>query len=233
MLACDFFTIETVFLKTIYVLSFIELNTRRVYVPGCTSQPNSVWITQQGRQFLWQLQDEQRTMRFLIHDRDTKFSASFETAFVAEGIETILTPYRAPNANAVAERWVCSVRHECLDRLLILNERHLRRVLKEYTDYNNTARIKGYTSRHRFPSSQDLSMALFTVATYWVVSSTIIGGKRPSSRLSAAEDGFSYTAGRRLFERVRWHLLALTQPTGLWTFRLETASAFPAFRHFS
>lgn len=140
MLACDFFTIETVFLKTIYVLFFIELNTRRVYVAGCTSQPNSVWVTQQARQFLWQLQDEQRAMCFLIHDRDTKFTASFETVFAAEGIGSILTPYRAPNANAVAERWVRSVRNECLDWLLIVNEGYLRRVLKEYTDYYNTAR---------------------------------------------------------------------------------------------
>lgn len=139
-LACDFFTIESVFLKTIYVLFFIELNTRRVYVAGCTRQPNATWVAQQARQFLWQLQDEQRAMRFLIHDRDTKFSAAFETVFAAAGIETLLTPYRAPNANAVAERWVRSVGTECLDRLLILNEEHLRRVLKEYTDYYNTAR---------------------------------------------------------------------------------------------
>jgi putative transposase len=127
-------------LKTIYVLFFFELSMRRVYVAGCTSQPNSVWVTQQARQLLWQFQDEQRTMRFLIHDRDKKFTASFNTVFAAEGIETILTPYRAPNANAVAERWVRSVRTECLDRLPIVNERHLRRVVKEYTHYYNTSR---------------------------------------------------------------------------------------------
>src|SRR5260221_1073457 len=140
MLACDFFTIETVFLQTVYVLFFIEVSTRRVYLAVCTARPNSVWVTQQARQVLWQLQDREPSIRFLIHDRDTKFIGSFETVFAAEGIETILTPYRAPNANAVAERWVRSVREECLDRLLIINQTHLRCVLREYVDYYNTAR---------------------------------------------------------------------------------------------
>jgi transposase InsO family protein len=79
-------------------------------------------------------------MRFLIHDRDTKFVTAFGRVFAAEGIETVLTPYRAPNANAIAERWVRSVRAECLDQLLILSEDHLRRVLREYVDYYNGAR---------------------------------------------------------------------------------------------
>jgi transposase InsO family protein len=140
MLACDFFTVETVFLQTVYVLFFIEVSTRRVYLAGCTHQPDSAWVTQQARQALWQLQDRQPAMRFLIHDRDTKFSGAFETVFAAEGIGTVLTPYRAPNANAVAERWVRSVREECLDQLLIVSPAHLRRVLREYVDYYNTAR---------------------------------------------------------------------------------------------
>ncbi len=116
MLACDFFTVETVWLHTVYVLFFIEMRTRRVYVAGCTDRPDSAWVTQQARQLLWQLQDREPSTRFLIHDRDTKFTGSFETVFAAEGIQTILTPYRAPNANAYAERWVRSVRQECLDR---------------------------------------------------------------------------------------------------------------------
>jgi putative transposase len=140
MLACDFFTVETIFLQTVYVLFFIEVSTRRVCLAGCTQQPDSAWVTQQARQLLWQLQDREPALRFLIHDRDTKFTGSFETAFAAEGIEEVLTPYRTPNANAFAERWVRSVRDECLDHLLILNQLHLRRVLREYVDYYNTAR---------------------------------------------------------------------------------------------
>ena len=140
MLACDFFTVETIFLQTVYVLFFIEVNTRRVYLAGCTEQPDSAWVTQQARQLLWQLQDREPALRFLIHDRDTKFTGSFETVFAAQGIETVLTPYRAPNANAFAERWVRSVRVECLDHLLIFNRVHLRRVLREYVDYYDMAR---------------------------------------------------------------------------------------------
>jgi transposase InsO family protein len=140
MLACDFFTIETVFLKTIYVLFFIDMGTRRVCLAGCTRHPDSAWVTQQARQLTWQLQEQESHTRFLIHDRDNKFTGSFEAVFATEGIETVLTPYRAPNANAVAERWVRSVRTECLDQLLIVNETHLRRVLREYIDYYDKAR---------------------------------------------------------------------------------------------
>jgi hypothetical protein len=140
MLACDFFRIETVFLKTVYVLFFLEVSMRQVYFAGCTSQPDSAWITQQARQLVWTLQETNSPKHFLIHDRDTKFTASFETVFATEGIETVLTPYRAPNANTFAERWVRFVRNECLDRLLIVNQAHLRRVLREYIDYYNSRR---------------------------------------------------------------------------------------------
>ncbi len=127
MLACDFFTVETITLQTLYVLFFIELGTRRVHLTGCTAHPDSVTDTAQP-------------MRFLIHDRDTKFTASFDRGFVFEGLEIVLTPPCAPQANAVAERWVRSVREECLDHLLILGQRHLRCVLREYVQYYNTAR---------------------------------------------------------------------------------------------
>jgi putative transposase len=116
------------------VLFFIELGSRRVHRAGCTANPDSQWVTQQARQLTWQL-DEERTHAqphlFLIHDRDQKFTRSFDTVFVTEKIEIIRTPYRAPQANAVAERWVRSVRHECLDLLLVVNEQHRRRVLTE------------------------------------------------------------------------------------------------------
>ncbi len=140
ILACDFFTVETLCLKTIYVLFFIELGTRRVHLAGCTSQPSTGWVSQQARQMSWELDDGAMPMRFLIHDRDTKFPAAFDTVFAAEGISIIRTPYQVPKVNAFAERWVRSVREECLDHLLILNERHLQRVLSEYVTYFNRAR---------------------------------------------------------------------------------------------
>jgi transposase InsO family protein len=140
MLACDFFTIETITLRTLYVLFFIELGSRRVHLAGCTATPDSAWVTQQARQRMWALSDEPATMRFLIHDHDAKFSTAFDNIFVSEGLEIVLTPFQAPKANAVAERWVRSVREECLDHVLILNQRHLWNMLTEYTAYYNTAR---------------------------------------------------------------------------------------------
>jgi putative transposase len=140
MLACDFFTVETIRLQTLYVLFFIELKSRRVYLAGCTPSPNKVWVTQQARQWVWRLSEDQRQIDFLIHDRDTKFCGAFNSVFVSEGIEVVLTPFRAPKADAIAERWVRSVREECLDQLLILNEAHLTRVLSEYIGYYNSAR---------------------------------------------------------------------------------------------
>ena len=140
MLACDFFTVETAWLKTVYVLFFIELGSRRVHVAGCTASPTAAWVTQQARQLSWQIQDGTLPVRFLIRDRDAKFPAAFDTVFRWEGTTIIRTPYRAPNANAVAERWIRSNREECLDEIMILGEGHLRWVLKEYCAYYNGAR---------------------------------------------------------------------------------------------
>jgi putative transposase len=139
-LACDFFTVETVRLQTLYVLFFIEHHTRRVYITGCTAHPNNIWVTQQARQMSWELQTHESAIRFLIHDHDTKFTQSFDTGFEADAIEIVDIPYHAPSANAFAERWVRSVRQECLDHLIILNQQHLRNVLTEYTAYYNQRR---------------------------------------------------------------------------------------------
>ncbi len=140
VLACDFFTVETTWLKTLYVLFFIEIGSRRVHLAGCTAKPTSAWVAQQARQFSWNIQDGTMPIRFLIHDRDTKFGSAFDTVFTSEDVTIIRTPVRAPNANAFAERWVRSVREECLDKLLILGEEHLRRVLTAYVAYYNSAR---------------------------------------------------------------------------------------------
>ena len=112
ILACDFFTIETLFLKTLYVLFFIDLGTRQVHFAGCTDHPTKSWVTQQARQMAWRLEARDTPMRFLIHDRDTKFTQSFDALFRSERLKIIRTPYRAPNA-CYAERWVRTIREEC------------------------------------------------------------------------------------------------------------------------
>jgi putative transposase len=109
LLACDFFTVETLWLQTLYVLFFIEVGTRRVHVAGCTAHPTSPWVTQQARQFVWTFQSPAQRPRFLIHDRDSKFTSLFDAVFRSEGVHILRTPVCAPNANAFAERWVRSI----------------------------------------------------------------------------------------------------------------------------
>ncbi len=140
LLACDFFTLDTLFLQTIYVLIFIEVGRRRVHFAGCTAHPDNAWITQQARQVMWELDEREPAIRFLIRDNDKKFSHAFDTVFRSADVKVIPTPCRAPNANAHAERWIRSVREECLDKLLIINQAHLRRVMREYVALFNTAR---------------------------------------------------------------------------------------------
>jgi putative transposase len=104
MLACDFLTMETIRLRTLYVLVWIELGTRRVHLGGATSNPDSAWVTQQARNLAMAMQEEGRSPRFLIHDRDTKFTRCFDDVFRSEGMRIVLTPIRAPNANAWGRR---------------------------------------------------------------------------------------------------------------------------------
>ena len=140
MLAVDFFTVETVLLQRLYVLFLIEIDSRRVYLAGCTANPTGAWVTQQARQFAWTLAERSSPLRFLIRDRDSKFTRDFDTVFTSEGIEIIRTPVRAPKANAISERLVRTVRSECLDWLLIVNRRHLERVLRVFVDHDNSHR---------------------------------------------------------------------------------------------
>ncbi len=140
MLAVDFFTVETISLRRLYVLFFIELGSRRVHLAGCTANPTGEWVTQQARQFVWTIQDRLTRFRYLVRDRDSKFTRDFDAVFASEGIEIISTPVRAPKANAIAERFVGTARRECLDWLLILNRRHLEHVLRVFMDHYNAHR---------------------------------------------------------------------------------------------
>jgi putative transposase len=140
ILAADFFTVYTLWGCVLYVLFVIELSTRRVHFAGCTENPNDAWMTQQARNLVVSLDERAEPVRFLIRDRDAKFTARFDCVFHTEGVEIIRTPIRSPKANAVAERWVKTVRTECLDWLLITGRRHLNDILRIYVEHYNRAR---------------------------------------------------------------------------------------------
>ena len=140
MLACDFFTVDTVLLRRLYVLFFIELDTRRVYMVGVTAHPTGAWVVQQARNLSYELAQRAQPIRFLIRDSDIKFTASFDQVFRSEGIRIVRTPILAPRANAFAERFVGTVRRECLDQMLIFGRQHLEAAVHEYVEYYNRHR---------------------------------------------------------------------------------------------
>ena len=140
ILATDFFTVDTVALRRYYVLFVMELNSRVVHVLGVTANPDGAWVAQVARNFVADLEDHGRQFRFLLRDRDTKFTANFDAVLASAGIEVVRMPVQAPRANAFAERWVGTVRRECLDHLLIVSRRHLESVVCDYVRHYNRSR---------------------------------------------------------------------------------------------
>jgi putative transposase len=140
ILACDFFTVDTVWLRRLYVLAFISISSRRIEYFAITTKPDTAWMLQQARHLLMELDDHDRQVRFLIHDRDAKFPRAFDALLESDGINVIHTPVKAPNANAHMERWVGTIRRECLDRLLIVGRRQLEHILRAYVKHYNGER---------------------------------------------------------------------------------------------
>ena len=140
ILATDFFCVDTLLLQRLYVLFVVEHATRRVHLLGVTVNPSGAWVAQQARNFLMDLGERVATVQFLIRDRDAKFTDAFDAVFTSEGIRILRTPVRAPRANAIEERWIGTVRRELLDRMLIINRRHLTAVLTEYVAHFNDRR---------------------------------------------------------------------------------------------
>ena len=126
----------------------IEHGTRRVRIAGITAHPTGAWVTQQARNLLMDLGDHANRFRFLIRDRDSKFTAAFDAVFAGAAIRIIRTPIRAPRANAIAERFIGALRRECLDLLLISGERHIAAVLREYVQHNDTHRPHRALDQH-------------------------------------------------------------------------------------
>jgi transposase InsO family protein len=137
VIATDFFTVDTVCFQRLYVLFFIEVGSRRVHLAGCTAHPNAAWVTQQARQITWTFDDRAQPIQCLIRDHDRKFTTSFDAVFEARGARIVPTPIQVPQANGIAERFIRTVRSECLDWLLIGNAHHLERVLSVFIDHYN------------------------------------------------------------------------------------------------
>ena len=135
ILATDFFTAYTVWLQRLYVKFLIELGSPRIHLAGCTANPSATWVAQQAGQLAWRIADGELRPRFRLRDRDANFTRAFDDVFRSEGVEVIRLPVRSPVANSFAERFVGTVRRECLDHLLIAGRRHLEYVLKEFVEH--------------------------------------------------------------------------------------------------
>lgn len=176
IVACDFFSVDTVLLRRLYVLIFIEADTRLVRLAGITANPATAWVTQVARKVCSDLSERVAPVKFLIRDRDAKFTRSFDEVFRSDAIRILKTPVRAPRANAVCERVIGTLRRECCDRVLVLGRRHLEAVLAEYLHHYNAHRPHRSLGQ-RCPRSADIApVAVVGIEDRRVLRTDILGG---------------------------------------------------------
>ena len=175
MLACDFFSVETIRLQVLWVLVFIDLHTRRVFVAGCTEHASAAWVSQQARNLGWILDEDGLRPSLLLRDWDATFPPSFDAVFAGDGVRVVRTSVRAPRANAVAERWADTVRRECLDWLLILAGATSR---PSYGSSSRTTTRPGRTARS-------------TCARHWPADSPSTRPGRSSDRIGSVDSSTS------------------------------------------
>ena len=162
ILAVDFLHVDTVLLKRLYVLVFIEHGTRRMYLGGVTANPTGEWTVQQARNLALTLDDRFADIKFVIRDRGSNFTRAFDAVFQAAGARILCTAVQAPRMNAICERLVGTLRRELLDRVLILGERHLRAVLAQYQVHYNMARPHQGIDQHVPDDEPDAPRATIT-----------------------------------------------------------------------
>jgi putative transposase len=149
VLAVDFVHVDTIFLIRLYALIAVEHGSRRVHLLGVTAHPTGTWTTQAARNLLADRADRATTVTVLLRDRDSRFTRAFDAVFTADGIRILTSPPRAPRANAIRERMIGTLRRELLDRVLAVNEQHLRRILTTYLHHFNTVHTGHSGNSHR------------------------------------------------------------------------------------
>src|ERR1035437_1695084 len=172
ILACDFMHVDTVLLRRLYVLFVMEVQTRAVHIAGVTAHPARAWTAQQARNLMMDLGERAGQFRFLIRDRDSKFTTAFDDVFAGNGARVIEAPVRSPRANAYAERFVLTARTEVTDRMLIFGQRHLRTILAQYEAHYNGRRP--YRSRQLRPPRPDHPVGDLTQER--IKRQTVLGG---------------------------------------------------------
>jgi len=192
ILAVDFFHVDTVFPRRMYVLFFIEHGTRRMHLAGITAHPTGEWVSQQARNLLMTFEDHADGLKFLIRDRDAKFTTAFDAVFTAIGVRIIKTPVRAPWASAIAERWIASARHGCLDRMLITSERHLQLIAGTVTPISTATNKLGTAIKIR-PAG--LSWATDAIAVTPNGKTVYVADTTASTALKTIRIGTPVTAG--------------------------------------